>query len=347
MIKQLKNGELDLELLEIKDVIDIKLLQTFQDNFATGMNIASVTVDRNGNPVTKPSSYTKFCMDFTHSTKIGDDRCAESHKKGGEEAARTGRPYVYACHAGLIDFAAPILVEGHLIGTILGGQILTSAPEEEKYRKTAREIGVDEEGYVEAVKSVYMTNEQNVKAAAEVLFIVANALSESGYEQLRLSTMSQTLSDNFSQISAAMEELSAGSVNVTNNQHNLSEEISNVKKISIEINAILDSIKSIADQTKMLGLNASIEAARAGDAGKGFGVVAKEIRNLSQSSKETALKVMALTGKIQQSVDKTIDTSRDTLETTEQQSAAIQDVTANLTEVTGLAEKLNEMAKRK
>lgn len=347
MIKQLKNGELDLELLEIKDVIDIKLLQTFQDNFATGMNIASVTVDKNGNPVTKPSSYTKFCMDFTHSTKIGDDRCAQSHKKGGEEAARTGRPYVYTCHAGLIDFAAPILVDGHLIGTILGGQILTSAPEEEKYRKTAREIGVDEEGYVESVKSVYMTKEQNVKAAAEVLFIVANALSESGYEQLRLSTMSQTLSDNIAQISAAMEELSAGSVNVTNNQHNLSEEISNVKKISIEINAILDSIKSIADQTKMLGLNASIEAARAGDAGRGFGVVAKEIRNLSQSSKETALKVMALTGKIQQSVDKTIDTSHDTLETTEQQSAAIQDVTANLTEVTGLAEKLNEMAKRK
>lgn len=347
MIKQLKNGELDLELLEIRDVIDIKLLQTFQDNFATGMNIASVTVDKNGNPVTKPSSYTKFCMDFTHSTKIGDDRCAQSHKKGGEEAARTGRPYVYTCHAGLIDFAAPILVDGHLIGTILGGQILTSAPEEEKYRKTAREIGVDEEGYVESVKSVYMTKEQNVKAAAEVLFIVANALSESGYEQLRLSTMSQTLSDNIAQISAAMEELSAGSVNVTNNQHNLSEEISNVKKISIEINAILDSIKSIADQTKMLGLNASIEAARAGDAGRGFGVVAKEIRNLSQSSKETALKVMALTGKIQQSVDKTIDTSHDTLETTEQQSAAIQDVTANLTEVTGLAEKLNEMAKRK
>jgi len=52
------------------------------------MNIASVTVDKNGNPVTKPSSYTKFCMDFTHSTKKGDDRCAESHKKGGEEAAK-------------------------------------------------------------------------------------------------------------------------------------------------------------------------------------------------------------------------------------------------------------------
>ncbi len=347
MIKKLNNGDLDLSVLEIKDVIDIKVLQTFQDNFATGMNIASVTVDKDGTPVTTPSSYTSFCIDFTHSTKTGDDRCALSHKKGGEEAARTRRPYIYTCHAGLIDFAAPILIGDYQIGTILGGQVLTSAPEEAKYRKTANEIGVNEEGYVDAVKNVYMTNEKNVTAAAEVLYIVANAFSNSGYEQLKLSNMSQTLSESFSQISATMEELSASSINVTNNQHNLSDEIINVKKLSIEINTILDSIKSIADETKMLGLNAAIEAARAGEAGRGFGVVATEIRTLSQNSKETAIKIMELTNKIQDSVDKTIQTSHETLETTEQQSAAIEEVTASLMEVTTLAEDLNSMAKQK
>jgi ligand-binding sensor protein len=347
MIRKLKNGDIDVSVLEIADVIDIGLLQTFQDNFAIGMNIASVTVDKDGTPVTNPSSYTSFCIDFTHSTKKGDDRCAESHKKAGEEAARTGRPYVFTCHAGLIDFAAPISVGDHLIGTILGGQILTSDPIEEKYRKTADEIGVDPDGYVNAVKNVYMTKDKNVQAAAEVLFIVANALSKSGYEQLRLSSMSQNLTDNFSQISATMEELSAASINVTNNQHVLSDEILNVKKISVEINTILDSIKSIADETKMLGLNAAIEAARAGDAGRGFGVVATEIRTLSQNSKETALKVMELTNKIQESVDKTIDSSKSTLETTEQQSAAIEEVTANLVEVSTMADQLYEMTTNK
>lgn len=45
------------------------------------------------------------------------------------------------------------MLEGRLIGTILGGQVLTSeAPEEAKYRKIAEEIGVDADGYVEAVK---------------------------------------------------------------------------------------------------------------------------------------------------------------------------------------------------
>jgi ligand-binding sensor protein len=343
MIKILENGNLDLDLLELKDVVDINLLQKFQDNFAIGMNIASVTVDKNGDPVTKPSSYTKFC-NFTHSTNKGDSRCAESHKKGGEEAARTGKPYIYKCHAGLIDFAAPITVDGHLIGTILGGQILTGAPEIDYIRKTADEIDVDSTQYIDAAEHVYTIQEKNIKAAADVLFVVANAFSQMGYQHLRLGTMSHHLSDNFSQISATMEELSASSINVTNNQQNLSNEISNVKAVSIEINAIVDSIKSIADQTKMLGLNAAIEAARAGEAGKGFGVVATEIRTLSENSKQTALKVMGLTEKIQSSVNITIETSNETLKTTEQQTAAIQEVTSTLMEVTSLTEELNKMA---
>lgn len=344
MIKKINNTDIDLEVLEIKDVIDIQMLQKFQDNFAVGMDIASVTVDIEGNPVTKPSSYTSFCIDFTHSTKAGDNRCAESHRKGGEEATRTGKPYIYTCHAGLIDFAAPILIEGKQIGTILGGQILTHTPEEESYRRTAREIGVNEDGYVNAVNKVKITEEKNVKAAAEVLFIVANTLSKIGYEQLKLRMMSDTLSDNFGQISATMEELAASSVNVTNNQHILNDEISSVKSISEEINSVLESIKSIADQTKMLGLNAAIEAARAGEAGKGFGVVSQEIRVLSQNSKETAVKIAQLTSKIQSSVNKTLESSKATLETTEQQSAALQEVNSSLQEVTVLADDLRDLA---
>ncbi|MFL0195392.1 PocR ligand-binding domain-containing protein [Clostridium sp. WILCCON 0269] len=180
----------DISLLKIEDVIDINLLQKFQDNFAKSMNIASVTVDTDGNPVTKPSFYTSFCMNFTQSTDIGTRRCAESHKRGGIEAVRSGKPYVYTCHAGLIDFAVPIIVEDKHIGTILGGQILTSKLEESIYKRTAAEIGVDEFGYLNAVNKIKITNEENIKAAAEVLYIIANALSKMGYEREHLEYLS-------------------------------------------------------------------------------------------------------------------------------------------------------------
>ena len=337
----------DLTNIQLKDVLDIDLLQRFQDNFAESMDIASVTVDVNGDPVTKPSSYTSFCIDYTHSTKTGDDRCALSHKKGGEEAARTGKPYIYKCHAGLIDFAAPIIVDGTLIGTILGGQILTARPEEEEIRRVAQEIGVNQDKYIEAVNKVNITKEKNIRAAAEVLFIVANALSQIGYQKHKLKNMSKDLLEGFKQISDTMEELAATAVEINYNQEALNKEIINVKNISTEINVILDSIKSIADQTKMLGLNASIEAARAGEAGRGFSVVATEIRNLSQNSKETALKIVTLNADIETSVQKTLKLSEATMSNTEQQSAAVEQNTAGVEELLSFTNELHIMANEK
>lgn len=339
-----QNDLTNLSEIKLQDVIDIDLLQKFQDNFAESMDIASVTVDINGTPVTSPSSYTSFCATFTQSTDIGTNRCAESHRKGGQEAARTGKPYVYTCHAGLIDFAAPIMINGTQVGTILGGQILTKKPEEQKYRKTAKEIGVNEDGYADAVNKVKVTTEKNIAAAAEVLYIVANSLSQVGYNKLVVKSMSNEINDSFSQISSTMEELSSTSITVTENQQTLNNEILNVQKVSEQINTILDSIKSIADQTKMLGLNAAIEAARAGEAGKGFGVVATEIRNLSHNSKETAMEIVNLTTEIQSSVKKTLEISDSTLANTEQQSAAIQEANASIEELLAATTELNRVA---
>jgi len=334
----------DLHSIKLTDVIDLDFLQRFQDDFAKGVGLASVTVDIDGTPVTKPSSYTRFCKDYTHSTECGDNRCAESHRKGGEEAARLGKPVVYECHAGLIDFAAPIILDGKQIGTILGGQVLTALPEEEKYRKIAREIGVDEEGYVEAVKEVRKLSKESIESAANVLFIVANSLSKSAFQQRKLRAIANVLNDGISQISATMEELAASACTVNKNQTNLNEEIKHVNVVTGEINQVTTFIKEIADETRLLGLNAAIEAARAGEAGLGFGVVAQEIRKLSADSKQTVGKIQEFTTTIKASVDKTVIMGNETALTVEQQAAAIQEVTASIEEIHSLTEQLTALA---
>lgn len=338
--------DLDISKVKLADVIDIDFLQQFQDDFAKGVGLASVTVDPGGNPVTKPSSYIRFCRDYTHSTATGDKRCAESHRKGGEEAARTGKPVVYECHAGLIDFAAPIMLEGRLIGTILGGQVLTGAPEEEKYRRIAREIGVNPDEYVEASKEARILSRESIEAAANVLFIVANSMSRAAYQQLRLKSVVNTLSDGAHQISATMEELAASATTVSNNQTDLNNEIKNVNTVTGKIDEVMDFIKDIADETRLLGLNAAIEAARAGDAGLGFGVVAQEIRNLSADSKQTVGKIKELTTIIKESVDKTVRMGGETTATIQQQAAAIEQVTASVEEISSLTELLSELANK-
>ena len=337
-------GKLNLSEIKLTDVIDLEFLQQFQDDFAKGVGLASVTVDPEGKPLTDPSRYTRFCMDYTHSTECGDKRCAESHRKGGEEAARSGKPVVYECHAGLIDFAAPIMLEGRLIGTILGGQVLTDAPQEQKYRKIAKEIGVDEEGYVEAVQEIRQLSRESIESAANVLFLVANSMSKSAYQQLKLKAMADTLSDNLHQVSATMEELAASATDISGNQASLNNEIKNVNTVTGKIDEVMEFIKDIADETRLLGLNAAIEAARAGEAGLGFGVVAQEIRKLSADSKETVGKIKDLTTIIKASVDKTVQMGGETTSTIEQQAAAIEEVTASVQEITSLTEQLNDLA---
>ena len=68
----------------------------------------------------------------------------------------------------------------------------------------------------------------------------------------------------------------------------LTEATKNIDKSSTQIGSIIKTIEDIAFQTNILSLNASIEAARAGDAGKGFSVVAEEVRNLAERSAESA-----------------------------------------------------------
>ena len=345
-MKKGESEQFDLDNIELSELLDLGSLQKFQDNFSKSTNLASITVDRNGKPVTNPSAYTKFCSDFIHSTSYGDRKCAECHKRGGEQAFKAGKPYIYTCHAGLIDFAAPIIIEGRLVGTMLGGQVTEAPLEEENIAKIAKEVGVDEQGLIDASKSVRILDREIIESSAEMLFIISNALAKIGYEQYKLKSMSQNLSENFSQISAAMQELASSSVTITNNQQELNNKILSIEDLSKQIVTILDSIKSIADQTKMLGLNAAIEAARAGDAGRGFGVVASEIQKLSQSSKETAAKIAEITKNIGQLVKSTLDVSNSTLQNTEEQSASIEETSASIEELTLFAEGLNKTANK-
>ena len=120
-----KFNSLKEEELKLTDLIDVETLQSIQDAFSNLVKISAVTTDANGVPITEGSNWTEFCTKYTRESKIGNERCMKCDRIGAEAALHRGKSQVYECHAGLFDFAAPIMANGKMVGCILGGQTLT------------------------------------------------------------------------------------------------------------------------------------------------------------------------------------------------------------------------------
>jgi PAS domain S-box-containing protein len=179
--------------MDLRDLIDLDFLQKLQDNFAMCVGVGALTEDGKGNSLTKPSSFTNLCMNMIRGTYKGQKRCVQCGVIAGERAARTGKTEVYHCHAGLVDFVAPIMLEGRQIGSIFGGQILTEPPDETKFRRIAVEIGINPDEYVKAVRKIPIMPVENVQAAANVLSSVADTFSKMAYQKLTLQDRNREL----------------------------------------------------------------------------------------------------------------------------------------------------------
>ncbi|MDE1167272.1 MAG: methyl-accepting chemotaxis protein [Pseudomonas sp.] len=108
-------------------------------------------------------------------------------------------------------------------------------------------------------------------------------------------TASQDARDSDEVVAQAMTQIERLATEVGNSTDAMSE----LKRESDKIGTVLDVIKAVAQQTNLLALNAAIEAARAGEAGRGFAVVADEVRSLAQRTQASTEEIEALIGGLQ------------------------------------------------
>ncbi|MDT8901537.1 methyl-accepting chemotaxis protein [Anaeroselena agilis] len=151
----------------------------------------------------------------------------------------------------------------------------------------------------------------------------------------KLSQSSETMNANLEELAAKSSELSAASKKL--------EELSGeLLKFTKETDEIVSFIRNVAEQTNLLGLNAAIEAARVGEMGRGFGVVAEEVRKLAGVSAESVKSITASLKRIQNGVGNLGGMVDDIDANIVDQASSVQEIAKESEQLTTLARDLQD-----
>ena len=204
----------------IEDLVDLSLLQRLQDTFAQAMGVAAVAVNRDGIPITETSNFCDVCQ-MIRSTKEGLERCQKCDAEGGRIALERGKPYAYKCAGGLLDAAAPIIIDGQYVGCILCGQTVPDDAHETFVQDIlARNLplGLPAEEFEEAVRKIRPLPRDRFQAAVEMLSLTANHIIENGAANLAQAQLLREAQERAA-LQAALQETQLRALKAQINPH--------------------------------------------------------------------------------------------------------------------------------
>ncbi|MEG6614974.1 methyl-accepting chemotaxis protein [Peptococcaceae bacterium 1198_IL3148] len=170
-----------------------------------------------------------------------------------------------------------------------------------------------------------------------------NMLAELNEQAQSLAGMGEEISATVEQVPEIINEVSDF---IRKYGDTLSETIADAKKHLDETDEVLQFIRKVADQTKLLGLNAAIEAARAGQHGRGFAVVAEEVRKLAEHSAVSVKKIATIMNNLEDAMLAIIKSVEENSTLAERQVTAADQVSNAMTQLSQLAEDISRFSEK-
>lgn len=137
--------------------------------------------------------------------------------------------------------------------------------------------------------------------------IVSSAATEADSNVQTVAAATEELSASSTEIARQISSVAEKSSRASSEAQRTSEQVGELNSLADSIGEVIGAIKDIAEQTNLLALNATIEAARAGEAGKGFAVVADEVKKLATETATKTIQIDERVGKIQAAIRSTVD----------------------------------------
>lgn len=220
----------------------------------------------------------------------------------------------------------------------------------ENFRGTVTERALSERRFFREEKGpeqfgfAYISIAQPIFDGTQLIGVLSAIMSNEKIGAMR--QLATELSSAVEQMTATNEELTIASADVASRLDGLVVSAETMFEDIKQINQIVDLVKNIASKSQILGLNASIEAARSGEHGKGFSVVAKEIQKMAQGSKESTDKIDIQLNKVRDSITVVSDTTSQIATFTQQFSASMSELGEAYSSVNQTAERLLEIGEK-
>lgn len=215
--------------LKIQDFCDMKKFEAIMDNWAKVTGLATVAVGPDGEQISPRFNCADPDMDMS-------------------------------------AFDIPVALEdGTQLCSVIGGVVELDKAEEDKIRRAARDLGIEEELYLNTVKKAISKSKVQIDAAAELLGEVVNVFVNNSYIEYVNKDLLERVEKGIAVADAEIKEAAKAA----------------------------KDISSFGSRQNILALNAAIEAARAGEAGRGFAVVAGDVKSLADGMQKSSAEITA------------------------------------------------------
>ena len=159
---------------DLRDLVDLEKLQRIQDEFAADTGLAMITVDSTGAPVTEASQFSQLCQ-FLRRDPAVRKLCHGCDAHGGFQSSLEGKPVVYQCHAGLVDFSLSITAGNRFLGAVLAGQVLLDKGQDKLQRMlSSREDWHQSAEVEELTRNLKVVSLDKLQTAADAIVQLAN-----------------------------------------------------------------------------------------------------------------------------------------------------------------------------